>query len=76
MRTSAASEHRLDRLVRWRCAANCGREVCDEFYQRILREARHPPVCVCRYSPSGWMNPPWSLWEKVDATPNPVVSRR
>jgi len=46
----------------WRCAFGCGATISDEFYQEMLTTARHPPVCVCRYSLTGFMHRPWSLW--------------
>jgi len=48
--------------------------VSDNFYQHMIKEAKHPPLCVCRYSFNGGWNPPWSRWEKVVIRPERVGS--
>ena len=56
-------------VIRWRCVHQCGREVSDNFYQNMIKKAKHPPLCVCRYSFNGGWNPPWSRWEEVVIRP-------
>ena len=48
----------------WECWHGCGRKCSNDFYQHMIKVAKHPPLCVCRY---GALNKsPWSLWKKVD----------
>lgn len=54
-----------ERDPKWRCAyaSGCGREVSDAFYQQMIRDAGHPPRCVC--SVSLLSNRPWTPWVRA-----------
>jgi len=57
----------------WKCYHNCGNIISDEFYQKMIQEAKHPPICPCRYYGS-INNQPWSLWTKVETLIEPETA--
>lgn len=54
----------------YRCYHGCGVKISDEFYERLIRLAKHPPICQCMYTLASGSPVPWSLWVKEPAEEN------
>ena len=51
-------------LFRYSCIY-CQRDCPAQFYNHMMKQAGHPPICPCQYNLYGDNPKPWSEWAKV-----------